>query len=53
VAKMLKKVVGRTRTGVAVHVAANHNGTVSRWSRPGIGSTFTLSLPACLDAEDR
>jgi two-component system sensor histidine kinase SenX3 len=42
-----------TGLGLAIvkHVAANHNGTVARWSRPGIGSTFTLSIPACRDAE--
>ncbi|MDZ4236021.1 MAG: sensor histidine kinase, partial [Dietzia sp.] len=34
--------------GLAIvkHVAQNHNGGVSIWSRPGTGSTFTLELPA-------
>jgi two-component system sensor histidine kinase SenX3 len=42
---------GSTGLGLAIvkNVAANHNGTVRVWSRAGIGSTFTLSIPACLD----
>ncbi|MBO0863918.1 MAG: sensor histidine kinase [Mycobacterium sp.] len=45
--------IGSTGLGLAIvkHVAANHNGTVRLWSRPGIGSTFTLSFPAYLDAD--
>ena len=44
---------GNTGLGLAIvqQVAAHHNGTVSLWSQPGIGSTFTLSVPAYLDAE--
>lgn len=39
---------GGTGLGLAIvkHVAANHNGNIRLWSRPGTGSTFTLSIPA-------
>ena len=38
---------GGTGLGLAIvkHVAANHNGSIRLWSRPGTGSTFTLSIP--------
>lgn len=38
---------GGTGLGLAIvkHVMANHGGSVSLWSRPGTGSTFTLELP--------
>ena len=37
-----------TGLGLAIvkHVAANHNGSIRLWSKPGTGSTFTLSIPS-------
>lgn len=39
---------GGTGLGLAIvkHVATNHGGEVSVWSREDVGSTFTISLPA-------
>jgi len=42
------RLTGGTGLGLAIvkHVATNHGGEVSLWSREGDGSTFTLRLPA-------
>ncbi|MCV7378603.1 sensor histidine kinase [Mycobacterium alsense] len=44
---------GGSGLGLAIvkHVAANHNGSIGVWSKPGTGSTFTLSIPAYQDGE--
>jgi two-component system sensor histidine kinase SenX3 len=43
---------GGTGLGLAIvkHVAANHGGDVRLWSKPGMGSTFTLRIPAHPDS---
>lgn len=45
--KARSRATGGTGLGLAIvkHVAANHNGRIDLWSRPGTGSTFTLVLP--------
>lgn len=45
--KARSRATGGTGLGLAIvkHVAANHGGDVLLWSRPGIGSTFTLRIP--------
>lgn len=42
---------GGTGLGLAIvkHIAATHGGTVSVWSKPGQGSTFTIRLPEAVD----
>lgn len=42
------RATGGTGLGLAIvkHVMANHGGRVTLWSRVGVGSTFTLQLPA-------
>jgi two-component system, OmpR family, sensor histidine kinase SenX3 len=39
---------GGTGLGLAIvkHIATNHGGSVRVWSAEGVGSTFTLRLPA-------
>ena len=41
------RATGGTGLGLAIvkHVAANHGGQATVWSRPGTGSTFTLAVP--------
>ena len=52
--KARSRATGGTGLGLAIvkHVAQNHNGAVSIWSRPGTGSTFTLELPAHVEPGD-
>ncbi len=49
--KARSRSTGGTGLGLAIvkHVAANHNGNIRLWSRPGTGSTFTLSIPVYPD----
>jgi two-component system, OmpR family, sensor histidine kinase SenX3 len=45
------RATGGTGLGLAIvkHVVAAHGGTVSVWSKEGVGSTFTLRLPVLTD----
>lgn len=45
--KARSRSTGGTGLGLAIvkHVAANLGGSVQLWSRPGVGSTFTIVLP--------
>ncbi|WP_424183300.1 sensor histidine kinase [Actinokineospora sp. G85] len=45
--KARSRATGGTGLGLAIvkHVAANHGGEVKLWSKPGLGSTFTLRIP--------
>ncbi|WP_070379302.1 sensor histidine kinase [Rhodococcus sp. WMMA185] len=45
--KARARATGGTGLGLSIvkHVAANHNGSIDLWSRPGTGSTFTLQIP--------
>jgi two-component system sensor histidine kinase SenX3 len=46
--KARSRATGGTGLGLAIvkHVAANHGGSVGLWSQPGVGSTFTMRIPA-------
>ena len=48
------RATGGTGLGLAIvkHVAANHGGTATVWSRPGTGSTFTIRLPVLESTPD-
>ncbi|TJZ79504.1 sensor histidine kinase [Rhodococcus oryzae] len=45
--KARSRSTGGTGLGLAIakHVAANHNGSITLWSKVGTGSTFTLHIP--------
>ncbi|MCX6469060.1 MAG: ATP-binding protein [Corynebacteriales bacterium] len=45
--KARSRATGGTGLGLAIvkHVAANHDGSITLWSKPGTGSTFTLAVP--------
>ncbi|WP_141843710.1 sensor histidine kinase [Humibacillus xanthopallidus] len=47
------RATGGTGLGLAIvkHIADNHGGTVSVWSQPGRGSTFTIRLPVASGAQ--
>ncbi len=51
--KARSRATGGTGLGLAIvkHVAANHNGEITLWSKLGTGSTFTLRIPAVDDVE--
>ncbi|PWW64152.1 sensor histidine kinase [Actinokineospora spheciospongiae] len=51
--KARSRATGGTGLGLAIvkHVAANHGGEVRLWSKPGLGSTFTLRIPAHVGSE--
>jgi two-component system, OmpR family, sensor histidine kinase SenX3 len=53
--KARSRATGGSGLGLAIvkHVAANHNGSIGVWSKPGTGSTFTLSIPACQDNDEQ
>ena len=48
------RVTGGTGLGLAIvkHVCQNHGGECRAWSEVGVGSTFTLRLPAYADLQD-
>ncbi len=51
--KARSRATGGSGLGLAIvkHVAANHNGSIGVWSKPGTGSTFTLSIPAAMASD--
>lgn len=52
--KARSRATGGTGLGLAIvkHVAANHNGEITVWSKPGTGSTFTLLTPAHFEGRE-
>jgi two-component system sensor histidine kinase SenX3 len=52
--KARSRATGGSGLGLAIvkHVAANHNGSIGVWSKPGTGSTFTLSIPTYQDSDE-
>ncbi|SUE15109.1 two-component histidine kinase SenX3 [Rhodococcus gordoniae] len=52
--KARSRATGGTGLGLAIvkHVAANHHGEITLWSKPGTGSTFTLLVPAHVEDSD-
>ncbi len=52
--KARSRATGGTGLGLAIvkHVAANHNGEITLWSKPGTGSTFTLRIPAHTEPDE-
>jgi two-component system, OmpR family, sensor histidine kinase SenX3 len=52
--KARSRATGGSGLGLAIvkHVAANHNGSIGVWSKPGTGSTFTLSIPVYQDVNE-
>ena len=52
--KARSRATGGSGLGLAIvkHIAANHNGSIGVWSKPGTGSTFTLSIPAYRNGEE-
>ncbi|WP_241386497.1 sensor histidine kinase [Rhodococcus sp. CH91] len=52
--KARSRATGGTGLGLAIvkHVAANHHGEITLWSKPGTGSTFTLLVPAHVEESE-
>lgn len=46
---------GGTGLGLAIvkHIAQNHLGDIAVFSKPGLGSTFTISLPECSRSHEK
>ncbi|NUS43274.1 MAG: sensor histidine kinase [Mycobacteriaceae bacterium] len=51
--KARSRATGGTGLGLAIvkHVAANHNGDITLWSKVGTGSTFTLRIPVYVEPD--
>lgn len=52
--KARSRATGGTGLGLAIvkHVASNHGGAIELWSKPGTGSTFTLTIPLAVGSTD-